>query len=248
MGHLTADTIGGYNAFIDKQKKEAGAALVTTVLFDDYFEILHNAIDIRHINPLTSKDYFVRGSTALLDAIGKTINITIGRVRSLKEDYQASKVIFVIITDGYENASCEYSYSTIKKMIDYQSEKYHWEFLFLGANIDAAAEGEKMGIRRDRSTNYTASREGSAMMYQNVAENISFYRQSGTIKEDWDESLKEDAKAKVKPIKTGKAVKTERTDKAVKTERTGKAVKTERTDKAGPVDLSAMGGKKATNH
>ena len=211
MGHLTTDTIGGYNAFIDKQKKEAGAALVTTVLFDDYYEILHNAMDISHINPLTSKDYFVRGSTALLDAIGKTINGTIGRVRTLKEEYKAGKVIFVIITDGYENASCEYSYSTIKKMIDYQSEKYHWEFLFLGANIDAASEGEKMGIRRDRSTNYTASHAGSALMYNNISENVAFFRNEGKIKEDWDKELKEDTKAEAKPgkaDKTGKAAKT----------------------------------------
>ena len=211
MGHLTTDTIGGYNAFIDKQKKEAGAALVTTVLFDDYYEILHNAMDISHINPLTSKDYFVRGSTALLDAIGKTINATIGRVRTLKEEYKAGKVIFVIITDGYENASCEYSYSTIKKMIDYQSEKYHWEFLFLGANIDAASEGEKMGIRRDRSTNYTASHEGSAMMYNNISENVAFFRNEGKIKEDWDKDLKASTKAEAKPgkaDKTGKAAKT----------------------------------------
>lgn len=207
MGHLTTDTIGGYNAFIDKQKKEASAALVTTILFDDYYEILHNAVDIRHINPLTEKDYFVRGSTALLDAIGKTINGTISRVKTLKDDYKASKVIFVIITDGYENASCEYSYLAIKKMIDQQTEKYRWEFLFLGANIDAAAEGEKMGIRRDRSANFMASKEGSAKLYANVCDNVSFYRNEGSIKEGWDESLKEDTKPEAKLKKADKAIK-----------------------------------------
>ncbi len=190
MGHLTTDTIGGYNAFIDQQKKEAGAALVTTVLFDDYYEILHNAMEIRHINALTDKDYFVRGSTALLDAIGKSINGTIKRVKTLKEEHKAGKVIFVIITDGYENASTRYSYTDIKKLIDYQSEKYKWEFIFLGANIDAGEEGEKMGIRRDRSANYKADSDGSARVYSNMSENISFYRQTGKIKDDWDQKIK----------------------------------------------------------
>lgn len=200
MGHLTTDTIGGYNAFIDQQKKEAGDALVTTVLFDDAYEVLHNAIEIGNIKYLTDKEYFVRESTALLDAIGKTINSSIKRVKTLKDEYKADKVIFVIITDGYENASREFSYDAIKRMIDHQSEKYKWEFVFLGANIDAAAEGAKMGFRKDRSANFVSDSDSTTHVYSEMSKNISNYRKTGVMEEDWDKEIREKTEAKKKKM------------------------------------------------
>lgn len=192
MAGLEGDTIGGYNAMLMKQKKETGEANVTTVLFDDKYELLHDRINIKGIRPITEKDYFVCGSTALLDAIGKTINKIVNVQKNTSEDQQADKVMFVITTDGMENASHEYSNEKIKKMIEFQKEKYGWEFIFLGANIDAIAEAEKFGIKSDRAATYKADGEGTNLNYTVLSEAISGYRAKKSIDLKWKMEIEDD--------------------------------------------------------
>ena len=163
MGGLENDTIGGFNGFVKKQAK-LGLTNLTTVLFDDKYEILHNGVDAG-IAFLTDREYFTRGTTALLDAVGKTINDVGKRLNETPETSKPGKVIFVITTDGMENASCEFNYNEVKEMITHQTEKYGWEFIFMGANIDAVAEGEKIGIAADRSVNFKADSKGVSEMY-----------------------------------------------------------------------------------
>jgi uncharacterized protein YegL len=163
MGGLENDTIGGFNGFVKNQSK-AGQTNLTTILFDEKYEILHNGIDAKNVT-LTDKEYFTRGSTALLDAIGKTINEVGKRLGETPEDKRPGKVIFVITTDGLENASREFGYDAVKNMITRQTEKYGWEFVFMGANIDVAQEGGKLGISIDRSFSFTASAEGVDNMF-----------------------------------------------------------------------------------
>jgi hypothetical protein len=167
MGGFENDTIGGFNGFVKKQA-ESGQTSLTTVLFNDQYEILHNGIDARDVT-LTEREYFTRGNTALLDAVGKTINDVGRRLSETPEDSRPGKVIFVITTDGLENASREFSYDQVRKMITHQSEKYSWEFIFLGANIDVAKEGSKLGIKADRSFGWTASSAGINEMYLSTA-------------------------------------------------------------------------------
>jgi hypothetical protein len=166
MAGLENDTIGGFNGFVKKQA-EAGQTSLTTVLFDDRYEILHNGIDAGDV-VLTDDEYFTRGSTALLDAVGKTINDVGKRLSDTPEASRPGKVIFVITTDGLENASREFSYDKVKKMITHQSDKYGWEFIFMGANIDVVKEGNKLGIIEDRSFCYAASPVGIGSMYEEV--------------------------------------------------------------------------------
>jgi len=163
MGGLENDTIGGFNGFV-KNQAEAGQTSLTTVLFDDRYEILHNGINAGNV-VLTGDEYFTRGNTALLDAIGKTINDVGKRLSETPEDQRPGKVIFVITTDGLENASRRFSYNEVKKMITHQTEKYKWEFIFMGANIDVAKEGDRLGICADHSIGYTASAAGIGKMY-----------------------------------------------------------------------------------
>jgi len=192
MGGLESDTIGGYNTMIEKQKKEAGEAIITTVLFDDRYELLHDRINLRGIAPITSKEYFVRGSTALLDAIGKTIN-KIGNVQKhTAEDERAEKVLFVITTDGLENASREFSYEKIRQMIEHQKIKYGWEFIFLGANIDAIDVAERIGINKDRAANFHADSAGTTLNYQVMSETVSKMRANIPMNADWKKRIDED--------------------------------------------------------
>lgn len=192
MSGLESDTIGGYNAMLEKQKSEPGEALITTVLFDDRYELLHDRINIRGIEPITDKEYFVRGSTALLDAVGKTIN-KIGNVQKhTTKDERAEQVMFVITTDGMENASREFTYEKVRQMIENQKSKYGWEFIFLGANIDAISTAERFGISKDRATNYNADSEGTLLNYEVISEAISSIRASNTISENWKERIEED--------------------------------------------------------
>jgi len=192
MGGLESDTIGGYNTMIEKQKKEAGEAIITTVLFDDRYELLHDRINLRGITPITSKEYFVRGSTALLDAIGKTIN-KIGNVQKhTAEDERAEKVLFVITTDGLENASREFSYEKIRQMIEHQKIKYGWEFIFLGANIDAIDVAERIGINKDRAANFHADSAGTTLNYQVMSETVSKMRANIPMNADWKKRIDED--------------------------------------------------------
>lgn len=175
MCGMEADTIGGFNGLLEKQKKEDGDAILTTVLFDDRYELIHDRFPIQTVDGLTDKEYYVRGSTALLDAMGSTIQKIINVQKHLPEDEQAEKVIIVIITDGMENSSCEYSYKDVKRLIERQKEA-GWEFMFLGANIDAISEAGKFGIHKDRAVQYFSDAEGTALNYDCVSQAVSGMR------------------------------------------------------------------------
>ena len=194
MSGLESDTVGGYNALLEKQKKEAGEAVITTVLFDDRYELLHDRINLRGIAPITDKEYFVRGSTALLDAVGRTINKIENVQEHTAEDERAEHVMFVITTDGMENASREFSYAKVRRMIERQKCKYDWEFVFLGANMDAIATAGRFGIGDDRATNYNADSEGMKLNYEVISETVSCLRASRPIAKNWKDRIDEDFK------------------------------------------------------
>jgi len=176
MGGLEGDTIGGFNAMLTKQQTEPGECRLTTILFDDKYEILHDRIDIRAINPITPKEYYVRGSTALLDAVGSTINKIKNAQKNTAQDYRAKKVLFVVTTDGMENASREYGYSKIKTMIEKQKAKHNWEFIFLGANIDAIEVAGRFGLDHTRAQSFHNDSEGIALNYSTLSKSIASYR------------------------------------------------------------------------
>ena len=196
MCGLEADTIGGYNAMLEKQKKEAGEAIVTTVLFDDQYELLHDRIDLRGIAPITDREYYVRGSTALLDAIGKTIQKIANIQKRTAPEFRADRVLFVITTDGHENASREYIYSKVKALLERQKKQYDWEFLFLGANIDAIATAQRFGIEADRAVDYHADGEGTQLNYQVLSETVSCVRAGAPIKENWKQRIEENFRSR----------------------------------------------------
>ena len=198
MAGLEDDTIGGFNAMIQKQKNENGEAYVSTVLFDNHTEVIHDRVDIQKIQPMTRNDYYVRGSTALLDAVGKAIH-HIGNVHKYaREEDRPEKTIFVITTDGMENASREYTYQRVRQMIEHEKEKYGWEFLFLGANIDAAKEAARFGITEDRAANYHADREGTAVIYEAMSEAVCNVRACRPVSADWKRRVDEDYKKRGK--------------------------------------------------
>jgi uncharacterized protein YegL len=174
MGGLESDTIGGFNAFVKKQS-ELGETLLTTVLFDDEYEVLWNGVDAK-IAKLTDKEYYVRGCTAVLDAVGKTILEVGHRLSRTDEAERPGKVIFVITTDGLENASIEFTYAKVKELIKHQQEKYSWEFIFMGANIDAAKEADSLGIEADNAFKFEASEVGVEKMYNVISEAVSMRR------------------------------------------------------------------------
>jgi len=169
MGGLESDTIGGFNAMLKEQQAVEGEAVVTTVLFDDQYELLHDRIDIQAIAPLNNKDYTVRGTTALFDALGKTIKKIRNAHHHTAEAYCPEKVMFVIITDGLENASHEYSAGRLKARIEKQRKKHGWEFVFFGANMDAVFEASKLGIAADRALNYHADSRGTSTAYSTIS-------------------------------------------------------------------------------
>ena len=193
MAGLEDDTIGGFNAMIEKQKKEQGEALVSTVLFDNESAVVHDRVDVQKIEPMTRKEYYVRGCTALLDAVGGAIH-HIGNVHKYaREEDRPEKTLFVITTDGLENASHHYNYAKVKQMIQRQKEVYGWEFLFLGANIDAAREAARFGISADRAANYRADRKGTGVIYETVSEAICHVRRSAApLSADWKRRVDED--------------------------------------------------------
>ncbi|MBR2995778.1 MAG: VWA domain-containing protein, partial [Lachnospiraceae bacterium] len=165
MRGLEADTIGGFNSMIERQKKEDGEAYVSVVLFDDQMEVICDRVDIQKVEPMTDRQYYVRGCTALLDAIGRAIH-HIGTIhRYAREEDVPEKTIFVITTDGMENASREYTYDKVRRMIERQKEQYQWEFLFLGANIDAVKEAGRFGINASRAVNYEHDGQGTRLNY-----------------------------------------------------------------------------------
>ncbi len=176
MSGLEADTIGGFNSLIAKQQKEEGEAIVSTVLFDDVTDVIHDRVSIKEVKKLTEDDYYVRGCTALLDAVGGAIR-HIGNVHKYaREEDRPEKTLFVITTDGLENASRHYSFKDVKKMIRRQKEKYNWEFLFLGANIDAIEVAGNMGIRADRAANFHCDEAGTALNYRVLEAAVSRVR------------------------------------------------------------------------
>ena len=194
MAGLEDDTIGGFNAMIEKQKQEPGEAYVSTVLFDNESVVIHDRVDIQNIEPMTRREYYVRGCTALLDAVGKAIH-HIGNVHKYaRPEDRPEKTLFVITTDGMENASRQYSYDRVKMMIERNADKYGWEFLFLGANIDAAKEAARFGIRADRAANYHADHQGTAVIYEAVSDVVCNVRASRPMSADWKQKVDEDYK------------------------------------------------------
>lgn len=192
MGGLESDTIGGFNAMIEKQKKQEGKAYVTTVLFDHEIKVLHDRVDLSEIQPMTDKDYTVRGTTALIDAIGMTIGRIKEQHKELSEDEVPEHTIFVITTDGMENASKEYSSKDVKKMIEHQKKKHNWEFLFIGANIDAVETAKHFGIDKNRAVNYKADSKGTSVLYSAVSSVVGSVRKSIVIEDTWSQEINED--------------------------------------------------------
>ena len=194
MGGLEKDTIGGYNSMIAKQKTEEGEAVISTILFDNETEVLHDRVPLTKIGPITEKEYYVRGSTALLDAIGGAIH-HIGNVHKYaREEDVPEKTLFIITTDGMENSSREYSYDKVKKMVERQKEKYHWEFIFLGANIDAVSVANQFGVDKSRAVRYECDGAGTALNYKVMSKMVSCARACGSSAEmaaafDSDEML-----------------------------------------------------------
>ena len=192
MAGLEGDTIGGFNAMIEKQKQEPGEAVVSTVLFDHLSEVIHDRVELGRIQPLTRKEYYVRGCTALLDAVGRAIH-HIGNVHKYaREEDRPEKTLFVITTDGMENASREYTYDRVRRMIGRQKERYGWEFIFLGANIDAAREAARFGIAPERAANYHADRQGTAVIYEAVCDTVSDFRAHKPMSAGWKRQIDRD--------------------------------------------------------
>ena len=194
MADLEDDTIGGFNAMIEKQKREPGEAYVSTVLFDNVSEVIHDRADIQRVSPMTRKDYYVRGCTALLDAVGDAIH-HIGNVHKYaREEDRPEKTLFVITTDGMENASHRYSYDRLKALIEKQKRRYGWEFLFLGANIDAIGTARRFGIDEDRAVNYHCDSKGTALKYEVVSDAIRTVRANAPLRRSWKARIDEDYK------------------------------------------------------
>lgn len=196
MNGLEVDTIGGYNSLLEKQRKEVGEATVTTVLFDDKYEMIHDHAAIGKVKDITNKEYFARGSTALLDAVGKTINHVGNRHKNALDSEVPGNTMVVIITDGYENASREFTLPQIKQMIERQKEKFGWEFLFLGANIDAVSTAAGFGITADRAVTYEADSVGTRMNFDAVSQVIGCARNCAPIAGNWKKSIEEHKRRK----------------------------------------------------
>lgn len=194
MSGLEADTIGGYNSMLAKQQAVEGECRITTALFDNNYELLHDRIDINAVSPITDKEYQVGGSTALLDAIGRTINKIGNAQKHTADDYRAEKVMFVIITDGEENSSREYSAEKVKAQIERQKTKYGWEFIFLGANIDAVQTARRFGIAPDRAVDYLADSEGTELNFKVMSAAVTAFRKAGTVDEACFEEIRKDVK------------------------------------------------------
>ncbi|MGN1422126.1 MAG: hypothetical protein ACI4XA_01995 [Oscillospiraceae bacterium] len=192
MQGLEADTIGGFNSLIEKQRKENGEAYVSTVLFDNECEVIHNRVNLRDVLPLTDKQYYTRGSTALLDAVGGAVrHIGLVHKYARPEDVPA-KTLFIITTDGMENSSRHYTYEKVKSLIERQKEKYGWEFIFLGANIDAAETAVSMGINKNRCSDYISDEMGTALNYKVLSELTSAVRAGAGIAPDWNKRIADD--------------------------------------------------------
>ena len=196
MAGLEDDTIGGFNAFVEKQKKAAGEALLSAVLFSNDSEVIYDRVDVRKIEPMTDAQYRVGGCTALLDAIGGAVHHIKNVHKYAREEDRPAKTVFVITTDGMENASRAYSYDDVQAMVRHEQEKYGWEFLFLGANMDAIAAAKSFGIREDRAVRYKRDSAGTALNYNVVGEAVSHFRFRGRkeIDADWCAPIEADVK------------------------------------------------------
>lgn len=196
MAGLEQDTIGGFNAMIEKQKKQDGECYVSTVLFDNVSEVIHDRVRLSEIGKMTEKDYYVRGCTALIDAIGGAIK-HIGNIHKYarREDVP-EHTMFVITTDGMENASHRYSSDQVKKMIEHQKKKYGWEFLFIGANIDAIETAAQFGIDKERAVNYHADHKGTQVLYETVSDAVCNVRMSQPLAGNWAKNIEEDFEAR----------------------------------------------------
>jgi uncharacterized protein YegL len=194
MSGLEADTIGGFNSMLQKQQAAGGDCLVTTVLFDNNYELLHDRIDLKAVSPMTDKEYQVCGCTALLDAIGRTIHKIGNAQKNTADDYRAEKVMFVIITDGEENSSREYTAVRVKSQIERQKNKYGWEFIFLGANIDAVETAGRFGISADRAVDYIPDKAGTKLNFAVMSEAVMSFRDNGSVDEAAFEEIRKDVK------------------------------------------------------
>ncbi len=192
MSGLEADTIGGFNGLLEKQRKEDGEAYVSVVLFDDQTEVLYDRVDIQKVEPMNDTQYYVRGCTALLDALGGAIHHIKNVHRYAREEDVPEKTLFIITTDGMENASCKYSYDRVRKMVEQEKEKNHWEFLFLGANIDAVQVAGRFGIKASRAVNYENDGIGTKLNFEVMSKAVSCARMSVSAAE-MEEAFDEDA-------------------------------------------------------
>ena len=194
MAGLEKDTIGGYNSMLERQKKEEGEAVISTILFDDKTEVLHDREDLYKVKAITDKDYYVRGCTALLDAVGGAIQ-RIGNIqKNTPDDERPEKTMFIITTDGMENASREYTYSKVKKMVEEKKKKYHWEFIFLGANIDAVEVAGRFGVSKNRAVRYECDSAGTKLNFEVMSRMVGCARKCKSAVEmeemmDCDEML-----------------------------------------------------------
>ena len=198
MAGLEDDTVGGFNSMVEKQRKLKGDAFISTVLFDGVSEVIHDRVDISEIKPLTREEYYVRGCTALLDAIGGAIHHIMNIHKYARDEDVPEHTVFVITTDGMENASREYSAERVKKMIEQQKEKAGWEFLFLGANIDAVGTAASVGIGADRAVDYCSDSTGTQLNFSVLSDAISSVRSSAPLKSDWKKRIEEDFKSRKK--------------------------------------------------
>jgi len=192
MRGMEDDTIGGYNSMIEKSREGEGTAIVSTVLFDDKVEVLKDRVPIEKVSEMTKKEYYVRGCTALLDAVGGAIHHIKKIHKAMEKNNRPDKTVFVITTDGLENASKKYSYEEVKKLITKQKEKHEWEFLFLGADFDAVGEAAKLGIDSNRSVRFVKDSKGMNLMYATVGAAISNFRASNAISENWAQDIVSD--------------------------------------------------------
>ena len=194
MSGLEKDTIGGFNAMIEKQKKEPGEAYVSTILFDNVSEVLHDRVKLPEVPKMTDRDYTVRGCTALIDAIGGAIHHIANIHKYARPEDVPEKTLFVITTDGMENASHRYTSEQVKRMIEKEKTKYGWECLFIGANIDAVETGARFGIGRDRVANYVSDSQGTDILYASVNEAVCQVRSSAPLSADWNQRMENDKK------------------------------------------------------
>ncbi len=198
MANLVDDTIGGFNSTIDRQKEQDGKTYVTTILFDDKVETLHDRVELKCVEPMNRHTYFVRGCTALYDAVGYAVHHIANIHKYARREDVPQNTMFVIITDGMENASRQYDRSTVRKMIEHEKKKYGWEFIFIGANIDAAETAESFGIGRDRAANYVPDSVGTQVLYDAVCANITQVRACKPMAANWSESIDADYKKRKK--------------------------------------------------